>query len=42
MNEERLNEQTDREDQGQDISAREARRQELIGMFNPSRVHREV
>ena len=30
MNEERLNEQTDREDQGQDISAREARRQELM------------
>jgi hypothetical protein rflaF_11474 len=38
MNEERLNEQTDREDQGQDISAREARRQELIGMFNPNRL----
>lgn len=38
MNEERLNEQTDREDQGQDISAREVRRQELIGMFNPNRL----
>ena len=38
MNEDQMNEINENKDQEQDSSAREARRQELMGMFNPDRM----
>ena len=42
MNEDQINEINENTNQDQDSSAREVRRQELMGMFNPNRMMNDL